>query len=716
MTFLDLSDNIILVPTARSLTIQDKRKSYQAQDAHYLFLSMPVADEQEEPGFAAVLAALRAGRVKPDGSTVEVRQVALDYPHRAYGRKVLEGTATYADGEKEEWRIQVDPMHMRFDWVRQPYNLTDQLFFRIVTPRPTSSYQLWHTGSGFQLGNGAIPQQVQPPQLSTVQETELLFYSVHPRNCFRMELTSGGRLEVLNARHPGRTLEHEEGWSSREAAGSEEPLWDVRWQCDNTALVRLSASWGVIAAARDFVGRAQVQSADASADFGPFFSQMVLGCLPLNLYFDAQGLLPRSSVLGGRGAEADPATLRELVFAAESLYLVSPDTTAEILAAVLSRARAKLDANSGAKGKIFADEDCPLLMIAAWRLHKLRGAEAQIPDFLPMLRASAQHVLALRRPNEAMPIVQETWGPQGVVQGKEPYFVALCHLGLRRLSELEQAFGDTLHARGWLEAARAMQFAAVSPYIDGGLWHHEHGVFINYQDFRDPGLATPHNQNWSRSLVQQQPVARVEYVHYETILPLWLGLLEDRESLEGVFEWIDGQYTYASGRGGATFPPCVHRNFVALLDVYLRQCHGQPGATRLLQLILDHAFDGGVPLTRAPFGTYAGGGPSSDQEDFGDFRSARSGQLWDNSPYFALVLHLHYGLDYSHEGWSIGTPLPLANYPLSRVTNLRHKHAVYSITWQGRGRVKRINVNGKNHHHSLLGETEGEHEVVIFLS
>src|SRR5205085_12606661 len=128
------------------------------------------------------------------------------------------------------------------------------------------------------------------------------------------------------------------------------------------------------------------------------------------------------------------------------------------------------------------------------------------------------------------------------------------------------------------------------------------------------------------------------------------------------------------------------------------------------------AFDGGIPLTAAPFGTYTGSGPSSDQGDFGGFRSARSGQFWDNSPYFAIVFKLHYGLDYSHEGWSINTPMPLENYPLTRVTNLRHKHAVYGVTWQGKGRVKRIAMNGKTYYDTVLRETEGEHEVVVFLT
>lgn len=453
MTLLDLSDNIILVPTACSLTLQDTRKSYHAQDAHYLFLRKP-KEKQEPLSFVAVLAAMRAGRIKPDGTAVEVTEITLDFPHRAYGRKVLEGTASYADGEKEEWRIQVDPIHMRFEWVRQPYNLTDRLYFRIVTPRRTASLQLWHTGSGFQIDNGELPKKDVPG--SAGQESELLFYSVHPKNCFRLELNVPGHLHMERATHPGRTLLHEDGWSSREAEEGEEPLWDVRWLCESSSLVRMSASCGVTAATRDFIGRAPVEAADASADFGPFFSQMVLGTLPLNLYRDPHGLFVRNAVMDGKCEDLDAAPLRETIFASESLYLLAPETVVQLLQRILRHASLKQEAHRGEQSKAFTDEECPLLMMAAWRLHQLTGDDEGLRGFLPLLRSCAQHVLALRRTNEAMPMVHETWDPQGVVQGKEPYFVALCHAGLRRLSELEQQAGDPLHARAWIEAARAL--------------------------------------------------------------------------------------------------------------------------------------------------------------------------------------------------------------------------------------------------------------------
>ncbi|MBI2433205.1 MAG: hypothetical protein HYV26_10065, partial [Candidatus Hydrogenedentes bacterium] len=570
-------------------------------------------------------------------------------------------------------------------------------------------------GSGLQVTNDVAATRGEPLILDAEQESELFFYSSAPKNCFRLETPSAGTLHIEGVTGVPVHLPGEAGWDYEAAEKRQQPLWDMRWVVEGSSLVRLSASWGIGAAHRDFLGRKEIHAADASADFGPFFTQMCLGCLTFNLLrTDGNGILPRASVVTGGEPEDVIAPAREIAWACEFLYLLDPKATAELLQDAIAWLAQRTCAQSPQANREMHNEEAALLLLMAGRYHKLTGDAKALKGHLPVLRTCGEHLLSLRREHEAMPIVHHTWDAQGVIQGKEPYFIALCFAGLQRLGSLEEALGDFSFAKAWTDAARAIQFAAISPFLDGGLWHAERSVFINYLDFRDPALASPHDQNWARSLLQMRPAIRQEYVHYETILPFWLELVEDPNQIQRAFEWIDGEYTYASGRGGATFPPFVQRNFVALVDVCLRQKHGIEGAARLLQLVLDRALDGGIPLTAAPFGAYSGSGP--DTEAPGMFRHSRSGQFWDNSPFFALVLNIHYGLDYSHEGWHIGAPKPLENYPLSRVTNLCHKHAVYAITWQGRGRVKRITLDGKTYHDDVLREPEGEHEVVVFLT
>ena len=69
--------------------------------------------------------------------------------------------------------------------------------------------------------------------------------------------------------------------------------------------------------------------------------------------------------------------------------------------------------------------------------------------------------------------------------------------------QMETAMPDSVMEDVWDNAAVAIRVAATTSYLDGGLWHPDNQVFINYMDFKDPALASPHDQNWNQSALQR---------------------------------------------------------------------------------------------------------------------------------------------------------------------------------------------------------------------
>lgn len=344
------------------------------------------------------------------------------------------------------------------------------------------------------------------------------------------------------------------------------------------------------------------------------------------------------------------------------------------------------------------------LLMLGGRHYYLTGDVNFAKAHIEQYHAAAHRLLSTIPAGQALPVCTLSWDGQGIVMGKEPYFTAECYAGLNRLADMEEALGDADSSIQWRNAAAAMKHAALTDYREGGLWHSDRGTFINFIDYKDPQISTPQGQNWSPGKMVPPGIPRREFALYETIVPIWLGLLDDEQKVHQVYEWIDSHYSYASGRGELTFPPFIIQNFVALLDVAVRQKYHVP-ADNLLQLLTNHALDAGIPVAERAYGSYG----------HGTAYQAHVGRIWDNAPFFAIVLNQHYGLDYSYQGWLIREPRPLANYSLTRLENVRHKNAVYSLSWQGTGTVESILVDGKTWPARLLNLTEGSHTVLIKL-
>lgn len=715
MRSLDLSDNTLLAVNGGVVEIQDARDVHRCNDCRLLF--RVVQQQGDPPRFEGVLCRFYAGRRLPDGTLAEVARTSMDFPHAAYGRKVLQGTAVYADGFQEEWRIRVDPLSMRFEWVRQPDDPEARLVFRVVTPSQGQTLELWHTGRGRQIGFGGSEQYADKiPRLDSTDETELLFYSVFPKNCYRIERPSGGDVRITHTAWVREPVPGEPDRGRDETGKVHEPVWEAAWEGRAGAMVFLNGSWGAPAAASDFVGRRAGAFSDATLDFGPFYAQMYLGCLPLNITgASVTEVRARSSVLT-QEAESPPASPREIAWAAEFLYLVNPGATQALLRARMNESLCADHVQDVMWPAAYMNDDAVAeLLMSAGRCFALDRDEICARAYLDPLRRCAEYLLSLRPPDEPLPVTTRTWDAQGVLIGKEPYFTALCYAALNRLAFIEEAIGQFSHAARWRREAQALQQAALTPYQYGGLWCPERGIFINHLDYKDPGAAGPRRQNWQTGRRVHTGTPWADFALYENIVPFWLGLVEDAEVIETAYDWIDSQYTYARGRGGPKYPPYLCDTFMTLLDVCVRLRYGIPHAEYLLHAVLEHALDSGIPLTQAPFAGHVSVSPNDFSELTGAARRLPAGRLLDNSPYFGIVLHLHYGLDYGKQGWHIGVPHPLDNYPLTRVVNLLHEHAAYAVTWRGRGKVKHVSIDGRPHRSNWLDLTEGRHEVLVEL-
>lgn len=713
MLSLDLSENMRLVVWDTAIEIHEARPLHAVHDAALLF-----RQRKDAAGVVhshGLLGLIRAGRRDAGGAVQEVARVALEERSPFYGHTAAEGVAEYADGSKEDWQIRVDTERMRVDWVRQPHDPAGALCFRILLPRPDGTLTLWHTGGGRQLSSvGLAPSETLP------DETEALAYSVHPKNGFRFELETGGSLAAA----PGiRARAAYPGELPGEAGGEiGETVWEALWCAHPAALIHFAFNAGIRAAAREFNGAAPLRPADASYDFGSFYWQVYLGGLPLNQRPGPEGAPGvRARVLGGAAPEsadggacsAEPS-LREIAWASEFLYLVTPGGATGLLRRTLQQHLPAGRHEDPLWPAGLTGEDAALLLMMAGRLHALTEDAGFARAHLDVWRACARRLLQMRLPGEALPITDATWEAQGRIVGKEPYFTALCHSALTRLAFIEDTAGERVRARDWRIQAEILREGAMAAVEQGGLWDAAASRFVNFIDYKDAPRRAPRPCDWAPGEPGVQGHPRRELALYQNVVPFWLGLVHEPALIRRAYEHIDLECGYASGRPGADWPPHLHETYIAILDICVRLRNGVPGAEVLLQRLHAHAFDLGMPLPAAPFGLPSAGPPNLVPADDGPL-APMAGRLVDNSAYLGMLIHVHYGLDYGQQGWYIGDPAPLPGFPLTRIGELRHGHARYAITYQGRGRVKRVTLNGKAHRGAWLGANEGVHEVVVYL-
>ena len=653
---LDLSEGTIVVSLGRSIAIMEPHGVYEAHDTALFQQEIPLnGGPRAAAGFLAVF---RAGRLADDGTYHEIERCELDHGPAVYGKKLIEGTAFYPDGTTEGWRIQVDPLNMRWNWIRQPDQPHDRLVIKLYAPCPEGRFTLWQTGRGITCASG------DEHALDAQNENEILCIGPTAKNSFRIEATPGGDLSLRHHEDARAALGSEPGWE-----GAAVPAAEATWVLPGAALLRIDVTWGLAPASLDFQGRQPFRPVQATLDFDAFYARMALAALPLYLSGgDRHHYVP----LADLAPAATSAPLFDIVMACEFLPLADPRAAGVLMRDTIDRYVDDVE----------SPRDAALVLLLAGRYAAITGDPDFLGAHLHQFRQHAESLLAVRSADNGLPLIDSGDGPV-----KEPCFAALCHAALKRFAELEHGLAAPEQSRKWLTAAEAIRTAALTPYPEGGLLHPARGVFVRHA-FPVSGTGAIRNAR-----------ASTEFRLAQFVLPCLLGLMDDTTQIQRAYDWIDDQYTYATGRGGASCPPGADRGLFALLDVYVRQARGVAATERVLQFVLDHALDFGVPMLGRPY----------------EARRAPEANFADAAPYLGIVLGLHYGLSYTRKGWLLHNPKPLANYPLTRVTRLHHKHATYSVTWQGRGRIKRIVVDGRTHRAPLLDEQDGDHEVTVYL-
>jgi hypothetical protein len=572
-------------------------------------------------------------------------------PHPAYGGDVIEASAEFADGTREQWLVRWDSSTSLFEWVRQPLGPPRRCRFSFELPiQPERGDFISHSAG--------LASAKDFDSATLAQERGLFAHPAGIRGGMFLHLGLGGALD-LAAASPSETA----SLPPHAAARAADRCWTGTWTPPVSRMVRFSVTLGTPPSVRaEAEASGQGAFSDASLDFGAFYSHAAA--------FALRDLSrPYNNAI---------ASLRETAFGCEFYYLLAPERARKRLCAVIETLHSR-DARE------YDDESAALALLMAGRVYRLGGADAAVQAWLPWLESLGQRILALRRPGEALPIC-EAGGLTGY-RVKEPIFCAMAQIGLSRLADMLAAFGQSDTSGAFAEAAEAMRWAAIAPYESEGLWDPSRKGYVQALVYEGLERAS-----------QESPVALCAYRHGENMIPLWLGLYPEKIWAETVLEQIDYRYTHALGRGDWDLPPEGDRTFYCLLEALMRHRLDRPHAHRLLQRVIDTTHGS------APFPA-AWNRPGAPRD------------LVSGAPYFGLALRGHYGLDYSREGWHLGTPRPLENYPLTRVTGLRHRFATLNITWQGKGRVQRVLVNGAAvaRPDAPLAQEKGEHEVTVIL-
>lgn len=629
--------------------------------------------------------------------------------------------ATYANGHQEHWQIKVGANQITFHNESHPQS---QVHFKTRAPLTQLVLQLWQTGKGEQIINKAITtaRHEHKRTLQSSDEKELIFYSARPRNIARIQASQPGSVSITDVvDYPAdlRNLPYQHAPYA----------WEANWTSSAPGAGTMIWQCGAQAAATHYHGRLPIRLPDVQTDFGDFFYQAALGFLPLNLRcYEGRFIAPRCNTLIGPIDAYMDVWSRDIMWACEFGWPLDPAAITELAAHYLDYTRLHSQQDNPRKSPVglqlgpycnhdqWHDDAAAEVLVMAARHLTLTGNQAFARERLSFYRQCTDYLLQLRPPDRKLPLMSRTWDGQGNPMGFEPYFTALTFYAVKKMAWLEASLGDEARSTALKTAADEMQSEALRDYQQGGLWHSARGTFINFIDTKDPKLNTPLPYQWSRSDHHLPGVVRDEYAHYQTIIPIYWGLLDDPHKIHSAFKWIDDHYNYAQGCGGTTLPPFSCQNVIMLADVYLRHQYGIGGADRLLQLITDRALDGGIPFPEQAVGGYGKQGPMElGDPEFENWTYTHSGRPWDNSPYFRIIFEQHYGLQYSHEGWRLTTPNPLAHYTLTQVNGLRHANATFDITWEGQGDLHQIWVDGKHWQKQSVDHTDGHHRIHIIL-
>ena len=299
--------------------------------------------------------------------------------------------------------------------------------------------------------------------------------------------------------------------------------------------------------------------------------------------------------------------------------------------------------------------------------------------------------------------VQGSYDYQWVVNSQDPLICAKESLAYSSVAKLARMLGKYAYADRLDELAAKVKAAMNKDVKEGGLWDSSAGHYVNMRKFGKDGEKVDDT-----------------FIPYENLVPIWCGMTSAKQD-GAIFAKLDAGFDkYYNLRYGPEYcAPAAHNDqsvmdcssvtWLGFLDVYLRGKTGHDAnRSRIFDLLMRHANDAnGIPFPEGAgiYGSLTGNG----------------GRTWDNGNFFHTLICGVYGLEKSRKGIAIVAPEKIDDVPLTTLSNVRWRQAIYNFKWNGTGQhIGRVTVDGKTARSQTgtyrLTDQKGTHEVRITLN
>jgi len=287
---------------------------------------------------------------------------------------------------------------------------------------------------------------------------------------------------------------------------------------------------------------------------------------------------------------------------------------------------------------------------------------------------------------------------------EEPLMCAKASLAFSSVAKLAHMLGKEEYATHLEKLSASIKETMNKPVEEGGLWKSEGqgGYYIQ-----------------SRKITKGSEKINDMFIPYDNLVPMWCGMTSPAQD-NAIFQKLDTNFDkyYNLTYGPMYCAPAAHHEtsvmdcssvtWLAFLDVYLRGKKGHDtNRSQIYDLLMKHSLDAGKVVFPEGAGIY------------GDLTGG-AGRSWDNGNYFHMLVCGIYGLEKTKDGIVISEPSPIKDVPLTELSDIRWRNAVYNLHWIGQGtQIAQVIMDGKKIKAKsgkvTLTSKTGTHEVKIML-